>query len=66
MKKIICVKCNCEINPSAGFYNYPSGVQCTECGREFSKKLAKALQEDPFGLKAAVKLNRIRNNPKKK
>ena len=66
MKKIICVKCNNEINPSAGYYNFSSGVQCTKYGEGLSKKLDKALKEDPFGLNAAVKLNRLRNNLKKK
>lgn len=64
MKKIICVKCNCEINPNEGYYNYPSGAQCNSCGKNLAKKLGEALTEDPFGLKAAAKINRLRNKPK--
>jgi peptide subunit release factor 1 (eRF1) len=34
IKSIImkCTKCNREIDKSEGSYNYPSGVQCVDCG----------------------------------
>lgn len=56
MKKIICVKCNNEINPSAGFYNYPSGVQCPSCVN--SKKRVQSRKEKSMSRKE--KLARLR------
>lgn len=66
MKDLICVVCKCTINPNAGYYNFSTGARCSNCGKALSKELEKRLKADPFGLKAAARLNRLRNQPKKR
>ena len=33
-----CTKCNKEIKPGEGCFNFPSGIQCTSCGDNRDKK----------------------------
>lgn len=53
MKELKCKKCGCVIPMGAGFFNFPSGAQCSKCGDIHSKKLDKEFAKDPFKLIAA-------------
>lgn len=41
-----CAKCNEEINHNAGFYNFPSGAMCAQCGKARSASIMKALDKE--------------------
>lgn len=43
-----CVKCQKEIKIGHGFYNYPSGPQCAECGHKISAEVDKALTAELY------------------
>lgn len=64
MKELRCAKCNCIIPMGAGFFNFPTGAQCSACGINKSKAIEKAWEKDPFGLQVAARLNRLRNQNK--
>lgn len=44
MKEIKCVKCNCIINVGMGYYNFPTGAQCSTCGKVLSKEVERQLR----------------------
>lgn len=44
--KLKCTKCGVVIPMGAGFYNYPSGVQCGKCGKERAPLVKKALDDE--------------------
>ena len=50
--QIICVGCYNVIDPSKGFYNYPSGAMHTKCGEAKSKKIERLRQK--HGLAYAI------------
>lgn len=64
MKEIRCTKCDCVIPIGTGYYSFVSGIQCSTCGAGLSKAIEKQWKKDPFGLVAAARLNRLRNQNK--
>lgn len=49
-----CSKCGKEIPVGAGYYNYPSGVNCRTCGSVHVPAVDKALKEELLPMAKAI------------
>jgi len=61
-----CIKCGCKI--TGGFYNYPSGVRCSDCGgtKQSKEELIQKLNYNaPSMFKLIIEMSKYLN-PKQK
>ncbi len=56
--KFYCTKCGIEIIPAAGYFNYPSGIMCVECGLKRNPAVEKALNEELLRMAKELKGNK--------
>lgn len=53
-----CTKCGKDIPIGAGYYNYPSGLMCSTCGKERLPAVEKAMNDEIIRMAKELKNNR--------